>query len=362
MEAQASLIRELEDSIRDGSHLQRVNTLRRVTDLFVDRAEQYDSEQVVLFDSVIGRLAAEIEKAALAELAGRLAPIPNAPSETLGKLARDEDIEVAGPVLAQSPRLTDRDLAEIARSRGPEHMLAISGRESLSESVTDVLVEHGDARVAHKVASNGGARFSESGFAGLVDKARQDEELAERVGRRVDIPPHLFRRLVSEATDRVRERLVAAASPNMQAAVQDLLAQISNKVSAKPELASRKYSAARSYVKLLAQTGRLGVRELDSFAKGGRFEEAVVALAELAHAELDAVDRLMHGESIEPLLVMCRANGFEWKTVRALLLIRRNCALPSAQDFERIAKDYSALTPSTAQRVIRFSQVRQNKP
>src|SRR5690606_21672979 len=110
METQASLIRELEASIRDGSHVQRVNTLRRVTDLFIDRAEQYDSEQVLLFDNVIGRLAAEIEKAALAELAGRLAPVPNAPPMTVGKLARDEDIEVAGPVLAQSTRLTEADL------------------------------------------------------------------------------------------------------------------------------------------------------------------------------------------------------------------------------------------------------------
>lgn len=361
MEAQASLIRELEESIRDGSHSQRVNTLRRVTDLFVDRAEQYDSEQVVLFDSVIGRLAAEIEKAALAELAGRLAPIANAPAETVGKLARDEDIEVAGPVLVRSARLTESDLAEIARSRGPAHMLAISGREALSEVVTDVLVERGDAEVAQKVAANSGARFSENGFAGLVARAKQDEELAEQVGQRIDIPPHLFRRLISEATDRVRDRLVAAASPDMRAAVQDLVSQISNKVSANPELASRKYSAARSYVKLLLQTGRLNVRELQNFARGGRFEEAVVALAELANEPLENVDRMLHGGSIEPLLVLCRSKDIDWKTVRAILLIRRGADPLGAKDLDRLEQDYKALSTSTAERVIRFSQIRQNR-
>ena len=75
--AHSSLLRELETSIRDGSHLQRVSTLRRVTDLFVYRAEQYDNEQVKLFDDVIVRLSAEIEKTALAELANRLAPFAN---------------------------------------------------------------------------------------------------------------------------------------------------------------------------------------------------------------------------------------------------------------------------------------------
>lgn len=79
MPTQISLIHELESSIRDGSPDQRVATLRRVTDLFVHRAELYDDEQIRLFDEVIVRLAAEMETAALAELSARLAPVPNAP-------------------------------------------------------------------------------------------------------------------------------------------------------------------------------------------------------------------------------------------------------------------------------------------
>lgn len=361
MQAQASLIRDLEHSIREGSHVQRVTALRRITDLFVDRAEQYDAEQVALFDNVIVRLAAEIEKTALTELSGRLAPLPNAPPEMIGKLARDDSIEIAGPILSLSPCITDADLVEIARAKSRAHMLAISGRATLGEAVTDVLIERGDTEVAYKIASNGGARFSEGGYAGLITKAGQDEDLAERVGKRVDIPPHLFRRLITEATGRVRERLIATASPETQAAVQNLLSQISEKVGASPELASRKYSAAKSYVRLLVQTGKLNQRELTTFAKGGRFEEAVVGLSELGQSALDTADRLMHGDTIEPLLVLCRAKGFEWNTVRALLMIRRNCEPPTPADLDRIAQDYGSLTTSTADRVLRFSQVRQNK-
>lgn len=359
--AHSSLLRELEISIRNGSHLQRVNTLRRVTDLFVHRAEEYDNEQIKLFDDVIARLSAEIEKTALAELANRLAPIPNAPPETVRALARDPEVAVAGPLLSQSARLGDDDLVEIARSGSQAHLLAIGGRERLSESVTDVLVERGDSRVAHRVAANSGARLSETGFTRLVERASRDETLAEGVGARVDIPPHLFRRLVTEATERVRDRLLAAARPEVKPALEQLVAEISEKVGANTEVASRGYSAACSYVRMLAQSNRLGTHELTGFAKAGRFEETVAALAELAEVPIDIVDRVMHGEGVDPVLVLCRAKNFDWSVVRAVLIVRRNCRPPSANDLEQACQDYTTLSSTTAERVLRFWQVRQGK-
>jgi uncharacterized protein (DUF2336 family) len=359
--AHLSLLRELETSIRDGSHLQRVSTLRRVTDLFVYRAEQYDNEQVKLFDDVIVRLSAEIEKTALAELANRLAPIPNAPPETVRTLALDSEVAVAGPLLSQSARLDDVDLVEAARSGSQAHLFAIGGRERLSESVTDVLVERGDNQVAHRVVTNEGARFSENGLARLVERASQDETLAEGIGSRIDIPPHLFRRLVTEATDRVRDRLIDVVRPEVKPALEQLVTEISEKVGANTEIASRGYSAACSYVRMLAQSNRLGTHELTGFAKAGRFEETVAGLAELAQVPIDIVDRVMHGEGVDPVLVLCRAKNFDWAVVRAILIVRRNCRAPSANDLEQACQDYNTLSAATAERVLRFWQVRRSK-
>jgi uncharacterized protein (DUF2336 family) len=355
---QGSLLRELEMSIRDGSHDQRVSTLRRVTDLFVGRAEEYDNEQVRLFDDVIGRLAAEIEKTALAELSDRLAPIRNAPLAVIRMLARDEEVAVAGPVLTQSPVLDDDDLTEIASSASQAHLLAIGGREQLSPSITDVLIERGGVEVAHKIVANSGASFSEKGFSKLVDRASEHGELAEGVGSRIDIPPHLFRRLVTEATGRVQERLLAVARPEVRPELERLLAEISGKVGANSEIASRGYSAACSYVRMLAQSSKLGTHELVGFAKAGRFEETVAALAELAQVPIDIVDRVMHGDGIDPLLVLCRAKHFDWSVVRPVIIIRRNCRAPSAHDLEQACQDYNTLSSTTAERVLRFWQVR----
>jgi uncharacterized protein (DUF2336 family) len=361
MEAQSSLLRELEDSISRGSSDQRVTTLRRVTDLFINRAERLDQEQIRLFEDVIIRLAEAIEEAALAELSRRLAPVPNAPYQVVRHLAHDDSITVSGPVLVRSERLSDGDLVEIARTKGQPQLLAIAGRERLAEPVTDILVARGDVEVVNKVACNSGARFSEFGFSGLVERAKDDDRLAENVGQRLDIPPHLFRKLVSQATERVQERLLSMAAPEVRATIEHLLFEISDRIGTHSEAASRSYSAARSYVRLLAQSNRLGTRELVNFAKDGRFEETVVALAELANVPIDIVDRVMHGEGLEPLLVLCKAKGFDWQAVRPIVLLRRDCRRPEPHELEDACRDFNALSRATADRVLRFWQVRRTE-
>lgn len=359
MNARVSMVRELEESIRTGSPNQRITTLRRVTDLFISGAERFDEEQIKLFDHVIGRLAAEIEKTALAELSNRLAPVPNAPPGVVRTLAYDDAIAVAGPVLERSARLEEGDLIEIARTKSQSHLLAISGRPQLGMALTDVLVERGNAEVTQRVAGNAGASFSESGFSSLVSRATSDEVLAEAVGKRADIPPYLFQKLVLRATEMVQERLLVSATPEMRVVIQHLLTQISEKVRAKPELASRSYSAAASYIQVLVDSGKLNTATLLEMVKAGRFEETVAALAHLAAVPIDIVDRVMHGDCIDPFLVLCKAKGFDWSLVRALIQIRRNCRSLKPQELAQVCDDFNGLSRATADRVLRFWQIRQ---
>ena len=53
------------------------------------------------------------------------------------------------------------------------------------------------ARLFNKLVANSGARFSETGYGALVQKAEVDDALAEKVGQRIDIPKHLHRQLIS---------------------------------------------------------------------------------------------------------------------------------------------------------------------
>src|ERR1700751_2353690 len=99
--ASDSLLDELQSVLSHGTVARRVETLRRVTDLFVNGLVDYSDEQIALFDHVFQCLIDHIETSAKALLADRLAPMYTAPPKTIRTLALDDVIEVAGPVLSK---------------------------------------------------------------------------------------------------------------------------------------------------------------------------------------------------------------------------------------------------------------------
>ena len=60
------------------------------------------------------------------------------------KLAHDDDIAVAGPVITKSSRMQENELVELARTKGQAHLAVIAGRKDIGEAVTDVLVRRGE--------------------------------------------------------------------------------------------------------------------------------------------------------------------------------------------------------------------------
>jgi uncharacterized protein (DUF2336 family) len=250
-----SLITELEDAVRRGSQEKRVETLKRVTDLFLVGSEKLNEEQIQVFDEVLGHLITRMESKALIELSERLAPVNNAPINVVNTLARDDEIAIAAPVLSLSDRLTTADLIEIAMAKSQAHLLAISKRSSLSESLTDTLIERGDEQVIRKVAENEGARLSDKGYACLIERPEHDETLLEKLGLRLDIPLHLFRRLLERATAALRERLLSLATPEKRDDIKEILATISNEVIENEDV-DHDFAAAERLVHAKREKGR----------------------------------------------------------------------------------------------------------
>jgi uncharacterized protein (DUF2336 family) len=104
------------------------------------------------------------------------------------KLAFDDSIDVAGPILEHSERLDSRTLISNIRTRSQSHLLAISKRKSIPPDVTDELVTRGDREVVTSVAANDGARLSGFGFLHMIKRSGNDSILAEQLGLRKDIP------------------------------------------------------------------------------------------------------------------------------------------------------------------------------
>lgn len=185
------LVQEFEAALASGSVARRTEILARITDLFIHGADRYSMDQIDLFGDVMMRLVRTVVAKARADVAKRLAPIAKAPSHLIRTLAFDDDAAVANPVLSQSECLTEQDLLEAARTKSQRHLLAIARRRSLSEAVTDILVEHGDDDVARSLAGHSGAQFSQAGLRSLADRRSRDKGVSgTEFGSRLDIDRH----------------------------------------------------------------------------------------------------------------------------------------------------------------------------
>jgi uncharacterized protein (DUF2336 family) len=360
MNANHSLIAELEDAIESGSKDKRIDTLRRITDLFVSDADRLNDQQIEVFDDVLGHLIKRIEGKALAELSRRIAPINNAPTEIVRRLARHDDIAVAEPILTQSGRLSDKDLIEIATTKTPAHLLAISARSQIGANVTDVLLQRGDRKVFHRLVGNSGATFSEGGFSTLVQHSERDGDLAEKIGLRLDVPLRLFRELLLRATEAVRARLLASAGPESRDQIQRVLAAISEDAGHEAGFQNEhNYAEAQARVLAMRTTGELNEGAIFEFAKAGRHADMVAALSLICGAPLKLVENLLQSEHREALLIPCKAASLEWPTVRMILTCRSIGRTMSDQNIDAARTDYYKLSPNNAKRVLRFWQVRQ---
>ncbi len=350
-----SIIAELEDAVRSSSSEKRIATLRQVTDLFLHDGERLSEDQVKVFDDVLCLLIARVETRARAELSNRLATIDYAPSEVTQHLARDDEIAVAGSILANSSRLRTSTLVEIASTKGQDHLLAISGRINLPEAVTDVIVDRGERKVIRKLANNASARFSDAGYSSIVARADADDELVEILGLRIDLPLKFLRDLLRRATDEVRARLAAVAPPELQEEIKRILKTIAS--TAGDTSSARDFSRAEALAKLLNDLNELDDAALIKFAGAKKFEEVAASLAILNNVPTDMMARLLEGPRCDLILIPCKSAGLSWLTVETILSNRPLKQPISGQTLKLAWKDYGKLSPETAQRTVRFWQV-----
>jgi uncharacterized protein (DUF2336 family) len=353
-----SLLDELQATLAHGTVARRVETLRRVTDLFIDGAVDFSDDQIGLFDDVFQCLMDHIETSAKALLANRLAPIDTAPPQTIRTLAFDDLIEVAAPVLSRSERLDDDTLIETARNKSQAHLMAISTRKVLSGAVTDVLVLRGNDEVIHSTVNNPGAEFSERGFTRLVNRAEGDDELATCIGLRPTIPRHLYLKLIARASVAVRERL-QAANPQLAADVPTAVREATRRARSAPSAITRETAIAHALVKSLYDDGRLDEHQVAAFAEAGKFDEANAAIAALANVSVSVAETMMIETHAEGVMILAKVSGMSWSTVKMIVNMRDDLSGMEPTDLAACRATYERLRPSTAQQVLRFHRMQQ---
>jgi uncharacterized protein (DUF2336 family) len=351
------LLDQLEDTIGGGSLSRRADVLRRVTDLFMSGSGSFSEPQLELFDEVMTRLAEGVELAARAAFGSRVSCAIDAPPNVIRMLAFDPAIEVAGPVLSRSERVTDEMLIENARMMSQDHLLAISKRKEVNENVTDVLLARGNMAVVSSTAENGGSRFSSSGFQALVDSALKDNRLALCVWSRPDIPRHELIGLFQRVSDEVRTTL-EAAKPRQADQIRAAVAAASERIQRMARAGSGRYHEARGEIEELQAQGRLDEASVLGFAKAKDFDRAAVALSRICDVSIGVVERALVQKRVEQVIVLAKAAGFCWETAKALLLLKAGSADFVPDDLDQCCTSFTRLQAKTANMALQFYRLR----
>jgi uncharacterized protein (DUF2336 family) len=352
-----SLLKELNDAASSGTAESRLRALWHTTDLLI--AGTYTEDEIWTFGEVIGILASEIELAARAQLAERLARVDNAPISVVNKLAFDDSIDVAGPILRHSERLDVKTLVANVRTKSQSHLLAISMRNSIAVPVTDELVTRGSREVVNSVTTNKGARLSNFGFLHLIKRSESDSILAEHLGQRKDIPRHLFQQLIAKASDDVKKKL-ATERPDIAVQIQSSVADVTGALHSKFGPASKDYFVAKRTLANKKRCGQLTENSIFEYARAHKVEEATVGLSLLCSLPVEVVERALNENSREITLILAKALGFSWETTMALLFLHANDHRISTRDLDSMKEEFERLDAKTARNVLEFYQSRKS--
>ncbi|MCP3462937.1 DUF2336 domain-containing protein [Bradyrhizobium sp. CCGUVB23] len=346
-----SFLQDLDEAVLRGSAEAREKALRYATDMLI--IGRYSDDEIWTFGEIIGRLADAIEIAARAQLAERLARATQAPINVVNKLAFDDSIEVAAPILQHCERLDPRTLISNIRTKSQSHLLAISKRKSIPSVVTDELVTRGNREVVTSVAANNGASLSDFGFLHMIKRSERDSILAEHLGVRRDIPRQLFQQLIAKASADVRRKL-ERERPDLVGQIQTSITEVAGSLHCKFGPATKDYFDAKRTVSARYQLGELSESSILEYARAHKIEEATVGLSLLCSLPGNVVERALADR--EMTLILAKARNFKWETAMALLFLAAKDHRINARDLDSMKEEFARLNTKTSQDVLSFYQ------
>lgn len=355
---------EIVSLYNSGPQEQASELLQRITDLYFLTVEQQSVDEIGSFGDAMIRMSKSADPVARARFAERMSKAEPVPIEVLRTLARDE-IFIARPVLQYARGLREGDLVAILGDVGQEHMSATAHRENLTIPVTDILVNRGDAEVLLALAQNVGASLSPESRDRLYNAAGENDALLHILNARRDIainPMSKLKRLAeSEFWHQVAETLLMAPDETETVDPKPKIQKAKEAEEPKPEPEAPKKEAPAS---LLTTKSNAAANEklLVEAARGGKVVETIEALSRVTSLDNAMVEHCLFEANLPALMVLCKAHKLAASTFTSLLQLRENYTETPITDTIGLLRRYEAMTPDTAQRVIRFADKGRPEP
>jgi len=347
---------ELEELAKAPSEENRRMLLNHLTDMFLDGDEPQSSGNAAMYSDIVLHVLDSVAEEARRAYADRIAAVETMPRDVITKLSWDS-IEVAAPVLEQSPVLTDDDLRALAAERADPFLLAISRRASVSERVTDILLDRGSDAVVTSVAGNLGASISTSGYETLASKAESDTALQAAIVDRDDLTIEFGSKIEPFLSAQLKKRLSKKLKLD-ENEVSGLVEKAKSKM--EEMLAGRKNDQADA--KKLIKKVRDGKVTLNKAAEQLATETRPKPLASLISAMSDVPESMVSNVLLKvngmPLAITCKALDLSEDAFATIAKMRCEVLRIPASSGDRLVIQYRDLDIADAGRTMDFLKSR----
>jgi uncharacterized protein (DUF2336 family) len=347
---------KLVELARTTDSAQRRELLREVTDLFFETSGARNDRESQLFGDVLQLVAAEMQDGVLAEFAERFADADDAPVALMRDLA-NHAFEVAAPVLTRSRALDDQTLLQIVGKQSQQHIKAVAQRESVSEALSDAIVQLGDDNALDALMRNEGADISRTSMEAAVDRARRNAVLHEAVVTRQDLPLDLLNDMYFVVAASLREQIMQRNASVDPAALDAALAKARDRLKRTVGDLSAEAKNAMGFIQSKKAAGELNARMLVSLYREAKQMHFLYGLAEVTSVDPETVSGMLDRRDVDALAMLCRAAGVERPlfVTLAVLTCGGEDAMNRAEEFGRM---YNGVPVEAAQRAVRFFKMR----
>lgn len=321
-----------------------------VFDLFQTSADRGTPDQVDMCEDVLTQLISLVEIEARVRISERLADLETAPRRVVQYLAM-EPIQVAQPVLCKSPVLLDEDLLAVVRQCGPHHLEAIAERKTVSVAVTNELMRVGTIEVWERLAHNYGAELADRSVTFLANRARENKKIQMGLLERPNLPESVITRLVSEASDSVREQLAKAGRKDLLAHFDRAKAVAQKRVLSMSSILGFEYDTAFQVVLQHEQVKKLTHQDILDAARQDNFPRVCGIFSRISGLPLEDAVHWLSRREVDPAIVAFKALDFDIELVRAMLKTGPWRRILTDQTRLRAIQAHSNLKPEVAKRI-----------
>jgi uncharacterized protein (DUF2336 family) len=169
-----------------------------------------------LLDPIFLSLVTDAERQIRLRLALKLASFDWAPPKLINLLARDE-IEVARPIIATSPVLSQADLARLLTEAGIEHQIEVARRPYVGREVVEIILDQAEPEVLTALAGNDTADIGPGAMRQLVEASRRIAGMRSPLARHPRLTSEMAERLYVWVGQLLRSAIVTRLRVDAQA-------------------------------------------------------------------------------------------------------------------------------------------------